>query len=378
MNDDEQFAQSLRAQATRVAPRIDVDVTHVVPAARRRRAARAGGVTLALGLALGGGAWAATTLERPALPGGAMTMQVEPSPEPSGPPITSSEGDRLIDESSNRPENPVVPPERWRDATYYYVVTSSTTTKQGEEDDESSSLGIERWYGDGVSFDLLGYGPDLLDAPDYLNLGHTPSTNVSFTWAELAELPTEPDALHDALLDAYEPAGEGEEAVLYAAKGLISEAPSSPQLRAAAWQLLTSLPGVDVEADVRDSDDRPGTAATFEVFDGTWTLVYDEEQNVPLETDESMGKIHSRTLYLVAEFTDLPDEIADGILEVPDFTAMTREDAEVACLQKHLACTFEEVRSDTVPEGTVISSDPTTGALFSWGATVTIRLSTGP
>jgi hypothetical protein len=49
MNNDEQFAQSLRTQVTRVAPQIDVDVTHVVPAARRRRAARVGGVTLAMG-----------------------------------------------------------------------------------------------------------------------------------------------------------------------------------------------------------------------------------------------------------------------------------------------------------------------------------------
>lgn len=112
MNDDEQFAQSLRTQATRVAPQIDVDVTRVVPAARRRRAARVGGVTLAMGLALGGGAWAATTMEPPgtALPGGSMAMAVEPSPEPSGPPVTSSEGDRLTDAPDNLPGGPVVPP----------------------------------------------------------------------------------------------------------------------------------------------------------------------------------------------------------------------------------------------------------------------------
>jgi beta-lactam-binding protein with PASTA domain len=90
-----------------------------------------------------------------------------------------------------------------------------------------------------------------------------------------------------------------------------------------------------------------------------------------------MGKMHSLTTFLRTEFGPLPDEVADGAIEIPDFTAMTREDAEVACLQDHLACTFEDTESETVPEGTVISSDPAAGALVTWGAPVTLLLSTG-
>jgi hypothetical protein len=379
MNNDEQFAASLRTQVTRVAPRIDVDVTHVVPAARRRRAARVGGVTLALGLALGGGAWAATTLEAPgtALPGGSTTMAVEPSPSPSGPPVTSFEGDELSEEPSNPPQGPIVPPEGWRDASYLHVVTRVEGGKEGEEAEDDSPWGSERWYGDGVSFENTAYGPALLDVPTYLNLGHTSDSNVSFTWAELSELPTEPAALYDTLLDAYEPAGQGEEAVLYAVSGLILDAPASVELRAAAWELLMTLPGVEVEQDVRDSQDRPGTAASFVVFDRSRTVVYDEEQNVLLEDEETMGKIHFLSTTLKSEFARLPENVADSVIEVPDFTAMTREDAEVACLQEHLACTFEGAASDTVPEGTVISSDPEAGALVTWGAPVAIVLSTG-
>jgi subtilisin family serine protease len=303
-------------------------------------------------------------------------MQVEPSPSPTGPPLTSSAGDELTGEPSNPPPGPMLPPEGWRESAYLHVVTRHDTTKQGEESDPAL-FGIERWYGDGVSFELTGSGPTLLDVPTYLNLGHDEG-NVSFTWAGLTELPTDPEALEGALHTAYEPTGQGEEAVLYAAAGLISAAPSSPELRAAAWDLLTTLPDVEVQQGVRDTADRLGTAATFEVFDGSWTYIYDEERDVPLETEESMGEMHSVDTFVTTDFTALPEEVADSAIEIPDFTAMAREDAEVACLQKHLACTFQDTESGTAPEGTIISSDPAPGALVTWGAPVTLLLSTGP
>jgi hypothetical protein len=90
--------------------------------------------------------------------------------------------------------------------------------KEGEEPEGPAQWGSERWYGDGVAFENTAYGPALIDVSTYLDLGHTSDTNVSFTWAELAELPTEPAALHDTLLDAYEPTGQDEEAVLYAVR----------------------------------------------------------------------------------------------------------------------------------------------------------------
>jgi hypothetical protein len=378
MNDDEQFAASLRAQVTQVAPKIDVDVTRVVPAARRRRAARVGGVTLAMGLALGGGAWVATTMELPgtALPGGSTTMAVEPSPEPSGPPVTTSEGDPLTELPTYPAMEPVVPPDGWRDATYFHVVTrglpSQTGGESGPEAPLGSKLGSESWYGDGVSFELTASGPALLDIGDHINLeGHT----ISYTWADMAALPTDPELLHDDLLSRYFPA-EREESVRDAAARLATQAPASPELRAAAWELLTTLDGVEVEQDARDSKNRRGTAATYQYGDDDRmrTVIYDEERNLPLETQDTK---HGTDIYLRTEFSDLPDEIADGIPEIPDFTGMAPEDAEIACQQAHLTCTFEDTTSDTVPAGTIISSDPQAGALVSWGAMVTIQLSTG-
>jgi hypothetical protein len=272
---------------------------------------------------------------------------------------------------------PVIPPEGWRDATYFHVVTrglpSQTGGESGPEAPLGSKLGSESWYGNGVSFELTASGPALMDLGDRINLeGHS----LSYTWAEMTALPADPELLHDDLLVArYFPA-EREEAVRDFAARLATQAPASPDLRAAAWELLTSLGGVEVTQDVRDSENRRGTAATYQYGDDDRmrTVIYDEERNLPLETQDTK---HGTDTYLTTEFTDLPDEIADSILEIPDFTAMTREDAEVACLEKHLACSFEDTASDTVPEGTIISSDPQAGALVSWGAAVTIQLSTG-
>ncbi|MEU4365068.1 PASTA domain-containing protein [Promicromonospora sp. NPDC023987] len=379
MNNDEQFAEVLRRQVDQVAPEISVDVTRVVPAARRRRATRVGGVTLAMGLVLGGGAWAATTMDAPgvALPGGSMTVDAEPSPKPSGPPITSSEGEPLTELPTYPAMEPVVPPDGWRDATYFHVVTrglpSQTGGESGPEAPLGSRLGSESWYGNGVSFELTTDGPALMAIGDHINIdGHT----LTYTWADMAALPTDPGPLHDALLSRYSP-GEREEAVRDAAARLATQAPASPELRAAAWELLTSLAGVEVKQDVRDSENRQGTAATYQYGDAdrVRTVIYDEARNLPLETQDTK---HGTDVYLTTEFTDLPDEVADSAIEIPDFTAMTIEDAGVACQQAHLTCTFEDTASDTVPEGAVISSDPAAGALVTWGAVVTLQLSTGP
>ncbi|MFD2794121.1 PASTA domain-containing protein [Promicromonospora vindobonensis] len=378
MNNDEQFAEVLRSQVNRVAPTIDVDVTHVVPVARRRRAARIGGMTLAMGLVLGGGAWAATTLDAPgtALPGGSMTTEVEPSPEPSGSPVASSEGAPLTETPTYPAVEPVVPPEGWRDATYFHVVTRGTPGQAGAEPGPEaplgSSLGSESWYGNGVNFELTANGPALMALGDHINIdGHS----LTYTWADLEALPTEPEPLQDALLSRYFP-GEREEAVRDAAARLATQAPASPELRAAAWELLTSLADVEVEQDARDSENRRGTAATYQYGDDdrVRTVIYDEARNLPLETQDTK---HGTDVYLTTEFTDLPAEVADSAIEIPDFTAMTVEDAGVACQQAHLTCTFEDTRSNTVPEGTIISSDPAAGALVTWGAMVTLQLSTG-
>jgi hypothetical protein len=127
-------------------------------------------MTLAMGLVLGGGAWAATTLDTPgtALPGGSTTMEVAPSPKPSGPPVASSEGDVLSEEPSNPPQSPIVPPDGWRDASYLHVVTRVEGGKEGEEPEGPAQWGSERWYGDGVTFENTAYGPALIDVSTYL------------------------------------------------------------------------------------------------------------------------------------------------------------------------------------------------------------------
>ncbi|GGM11114.1 PASTA domain-containing protein [Promicromonospora citrea] len=378
MSPDEQFAADLRDQVTRVAPTIAVDVTRVVPAARRRRVARAGGLTLAVALAAGGGTWAATGLtpRDTALPGGAATVVVSsPSPTPSGPPATSPEGDRLVDEPGNPVDGAVVPPADWRDASYLHVVVRASGGKEGE-DGPDTPLRIERWYGDGVSFEHTASGPVPANLGPYLGMeGEQP---ISLTWAEVAALPTEPAALHDALVGTYESTGVAQDAALLAAGRLLTDTPAPPDVRAAAWELLTSSPRVEVTAGVEDSEGREGTAATYVLFDRTTTLVYDEAGNRPLQLESAIGKMHSVDVYLTNELAQLPEAVADAVPTVPDLVAGTVDDAAVACAREELTCLAVDVPSDTVPPGAVVATEPAAGALVDRGSVVTLHVSTGP
>ncbi len=63
--------------------------------------------------------------------------------------------------------------------------------------------------------------------------------------------------------------------------------------------------------------------------------------------------------------------------EVSDWTGRSAAKAQEALERKKLVVVREEVHSDTVPEGAVISQDPPTGTLY-MGDTVTLTVSLGP
>ncbi|WP_224766471.1 Stk1 family PASTA domain-containing Ser/Thr kinase [Nocardioides campestrisoli] len=63
--------------------------------------------------------------------------------------------------------------------------------------------------------------------------------------------------------------------------------------------------------------------------------------------------------------------------EVSDWTGRSADKAQQALERKKLVVSREEVHSDTVPEGAVISQDPASGTLYA-GDTVTLTVSLGP
>ncbi|MCV2392863.1 transglycosylase domain-containing protein [Actinotalea sp. M2MS4P-6] len=67
-----------------------------------------------------------------------------------------------------------------------------------------------------------------------------------------------------------------------------------------------------------------------------------------------------------------------GTVEVPDVVGDTKADATAALKAAGFAVTVVEDSDDTVPAGSVISTDPAGGTQAEAGATVTITVSTGP
>ncbi|MEU3794304.1 hypothetical protein AB0F07_31630 [Streptomyces fructofermentans] len=86
-------------------------------------------------------------------------------------------------------------------------------------------------------------------------------------WDGLDRLPTRPDALRRVLSAGAEGSAAAERTVRQAA-GLLSGAPTSPQLRAALYRVLADTPGAEVTEGVKDAVGRTGTKVSWKWSDG--------------------------------------------------------------------------------------------------------------
>jgi hypothetical protein len=132
----------------------------------------------------------------------------------------------------------------------------------------------------------------------------------SMTWKEVRAIPSEPDKLRSYLeerIGRLELAGSGmdvEEArahiLLRECVGIISGLPASPEVRASAYRILASLPGIRAEGEMTDPLGRRGQ-----------TLSYQEEiepglfAQVQLVVDPSTG-------LLLAEVRTNTTKLANG------------------------------------------------------------------
>ena len=67
-----------------------------------------------------------------------------------------------------------------------------------------------------------------------------------------------------------------------------------------------------------------------------------------------------------------------GAITVPDLKGMTQDDATQAVTELGLVPSAKQVESDTVPEGTVIDTNPAAGTATTRGATIEIQVSSRP
>lgn len=344
----------LRSYAERVAPEITVDTSGVFRAARRRKARQTTTFTLVTALALGVGGWAVAAqpwASHPEVLPGNPATSTEPSPEPSAGPELPAEAQEYLDAG-------------------YWRSVSERTIPQGSE--PPKTMRQERWtvhdtFGMEIS-DVARMERDPNDtiASPGLRLGFGGPTR----WEDLYELPVEPEALEACLFagdkvererraeeqavgdSPEEPSdvesedelgefgdvdyvelpeechgggtadvvteGRNSAASVAGVSRMVADlldAPSTPELRDSAWEVLSGLPGIQVDGAAEDSKGRSGTAITLEVTDSaglrsrrlTMTFVYDPTSHALLEVVQDYAEDQER-YYPDSTTTYLPDE----------------------------------------------------------------------
>ncbi|WP_030450634.1 CU044_5270 family protein [Herbidospora cretacea] len=270
---------------------------HRLMNAARRPAPRRRGLLAAGVLALGASAAAVITLLPSATP---QQAPAEARPSVSVP--VQLTGRQILLAAADTAQRVAEEPGK-----YWHVViehTGSGTIVKGRKDE---SWRAEWWYrrSDGH---LFGGTPDgkAMDNPksgDFWVLDH------SFTYQELQELPTDPEALKELALKGMREGLKGERPrvgedgyVALSMSYLLYDVPIPPQVRAGVLRAIAALPIVSSTGDVDG-----GHGVTVDVKDSSFTLVVDPETGLLRSIVTSPGNTIDIT---TAEWTDdLPEVV---------------------------------------------------------------------
>ncbi|HCA85812.1 MAG TPA: hypothetical protein DEQ61_10120 [Streptomyces sp.] len=170
---------------------------------------------------------------------------------------------------------------------------------------------IVTWDGKGeFAGDAPGGGADTVPSGAEINL------------TELQSLPTDPERLRERLERIVDEQYNAPEHILQAllgdtAENLAVELPVSPQLRAAAYRVRASLPGVRDIGEVTDRSGRPGYAVEIRSLqpgaDNKIRLIFDKETGLPLSEElyatstrggHRLGELTGYTTFTAMRWTD--------------------------------------------------------------------------
>ncbi len=267
MDQDEDFARTLRGRFDSAMPRIDVDTTQVVPRARRRRATARSAGALALTVVLAGGGWAVQARSW--------------SPSLAAAPTATGSATATAGPTGPASAAPTASPTVAATGTHWYTLITSTGA-DGVHRDES-------W----VSRELPGLlvtDGDLSTASGIGPRNVLGSFSIDGVWVEMlrdpARLPTDPTALEGVLRASVQPdrrAGTDDDKVFGMALDLLVDGGLLPDdLRRAAWAVAADLPAAQASTGT-DSTGRPGEIVEYSQDGAVVRLVRDASTGLLLE-----------------------------------------------------------------------------------------------
>ncbi|MER6402015.1 CU044_5270 family protein [Streptomyces viridosporus] len=144
-----------------------------------------------------------------------------------------------------------------------------------------------------------GEGEFAGDAPG--GVADTVSAGAEIDLTELQSLPTDPERLRERLEQIVDEQYDAPEHILQSllgdtAENLAVELPASPRLRAAAYRVRASLPGVRDIGEVTDRSGRPGYAVEIRSLrpgaQNERRLIFDKETGLPLSEESYATSAH--------------------------------------------------------------------------------------
>jgi hypothetical protein len=151
-----------------------------------------------------------------------------------------------------------------------------TTVRERRPGSPETEFTVAIGHGQGVIRPARGHGP--AQSP---NVPYGPFLAPSFSWREVATLPSGTAQLR-ARLEELAPHQD----LFRVIGGLLSISPVTPQVRAALYRVLATVPGVDLLGPGRDARGRAGTWVAHD--DGTtrWKLLLDPDTGRLLQQDQ--------------------------------------------------------------------------------------------
>ncbi|MFC5187474.1 CU044_5270 family protein [Actinomadura harenae] len=142
--------------------------------------------------------------------------------------------------------------------------------------------------------------------------------DAAMTFKQVQALPATPGALKNALKRAIPrkhptAGGTADEVVKNCVSDLLSSVPAPPKVRAAAYRMLATMPGVTSMGQVTDERGRKGFGLRVRVMpEVTDTVIIDPDSSLVLSTTRTLpnvpGKVQ-KELYLQADWTNSPPSI---------------------------------------------------------------------